>query len=220
MTPRPTGGPAEVFTRWWNERLESLLAPSGCALWDEMKRNAAAITDGPESGGRLLFKHLRDSPVAARYKVRLHLVGHSAGAIAHAFMIDRMAALEWDFQTVTFLAPALRVDRFRERVLPWLETKRIRRFREYHLADSAEQQDSTMRALLGYGRSLLYLVSRSFEGGDNVPILGMQNHFPADVARMRSVEICCAPSEKSRSTTHGGFDNDAATLASVIAGLK
>jgi hypothetical protein len=29
-----------------------------------------------------------------------------------------------------------------------------------------------------------------------------------------------APSEKSRSTTHGGFDNDAATLASVIAGLK
>ena len=220
MEPRPTGGPAEVFTRWWNERLESLLAPPGCALWDEMKRNASAITEGAESGGRLLFKRLRDSPVAARQKVRLHLVGHSAGAIAHALMIDRMAALEWDFQTVTFLAPALRVDRFRERVLPWLEAKRIRRYREYHLADSAEQQDSTMRSLLGYSRSLLYLVSRSFEGGDEVPILGMQRHFPADVARMRSVEICCAPSEKSRSTTHGGFDNDGATIASVIAGLK
>ena len=158
--------------------------------------------------------------MAARQKLRLHLVGHSAGAIAHALMIDRMAALEWEFQTVTFLAPALRVDRFRERVLPWLEAKRIRRYREYHLADSAEQQDSTMRSLLGYSRSLLYLVSRSFEGGDEVPILGMQRHFPADIARLRSVEICCAPSEKSRSTTHGGFDNDSATIASVIAGLK
>ncbi|APV50345.1 peptidase C1A papain [Betaproteobacteria bacterium GR16-43] len=220
MASRPAGGPLDSVGKWWNERLEGLLAPPGCALWDEMKRNASAVTEAPESGGKQLFAALRDSPVAERNPFRLHLVGHSAGAILHAMLIDRMAALEWDFETVTFLAPALRVDRFRERVLPWLQEKRIKRYRHYHLADTAEQQDPTTKALLGYGRSLLYLVSRSFEGGMEVPILGMQKHFPADVARMRSVEVCCAPSEVSRSTTHGGFDDDGATLQSVIAGLK
>ncbi len=218
--PRPTGGPLDLLGRWWNERLEGLLAPPGCALWDEMKENAAAISGEPGAGGRLLFRHLGESPVAREHPVRLHLVGHSAGAIAHAFVIDRMAALEWDFATVTFMAPAIRVDRFRERVLPWLAARRIGRYRHYQLEDSAERQDTTMRALLGYGRSLLYLVSRSFEGGAEVPILGMQRHFPADLARLRTVEVCSAPSGATRSTTHGGFDDDGATLASVIAGMK
>ena len=158
--------------------------------------------------------------MAAEHPLRLHLIGHSAGAIAHAYLVDRLAALEWEFASVTLLAPAIRVDRFRERVLPWLKAKRLARYRQYHLADSAELQDPTTRPLLGYGRSLLYLVSRSFEGGSEVPILGMQKHFPADIARLRAVEVCCAPSEASRSTTHGGFDTDAATLSSVIAGLR
>jgi hypothetical protein len=220
LAPRPAGGPLEMLGRWWNERLEGLLAPPGCALWDEMKENAAAISGAPDSGARLLFKHLRDSPVAREHPLRLHLVGHSAGAIAHAFLVDRLAAQEWDFATVTFLAPALRVDRFRERVLPWLAAKRIGRFHQFQLTDHAEQRDPTTRSLLGYGHSLLYLVSRSFEGGAAVPILGMQRHFPADLARLRSVKVFTAPSEATRSTTHGGFDDDGATMASVIAGMQ
>lgn len=218
--PRPASGPLESLGRWWDERLEGLLAPAGCAIWDEMKQNAAALSGEAGSGVRLFFGHLRDSPVASQHPLRIHLIGHSAGAIVHAFAIDRLAALEWEFETVTFLAPALPVDRFRERVLPWIEAKRVRRYRQYHLADSVERQDATTRPLLGYGRSLLYLVSRSFEGGYEVPILGMQRHFPAALARLRAVEVSCAPSEASRSTTHGGFDGDTATLQSVIAGLS
>ncbi|QJR15823.1 C1 family peptidase [Usitatibacter palustris] len=217
--PRPSGGPLESLQRWWNERLEGLLAPPGAALWDEMKENAAAITGDANAGGRILFRELQSSAVAQGHPLRLHLIGHSAGAIAHTFLVDRLAALEWEFATVNFLAPAVRVDRFEERLLPWLKEGKVKRFNHYQLTDAAEQQDPTCRTLLGYGRSLLYLVSRSFEGGSDVPILGMEKHFPAAVARMRSVKVFSAPSDTTRSTTHGGFDEDAATIASVIAGL-
>ena len=218
--PRPAGGPLESLQRWWNERLEGMLAPVGTRLWDEMKDNAQGMSSGPESGARILFEQLARSPVSKRHPLRLHLVGHSAGSIAVAYLVDRLAAQEWDFQSVTFLAPAMRVDVFLERMAPWIVAGRVKRFRQFHLRDEAEQQDPTCRPLLGYGRSLLYLVSRSFEGGGEVPVLGMERHFPREAARLRNVEVVLAPSERSASTTHGGFDDDSATMASVIAGMR
>jgi len=218
--PRPTGGPLESLGRWWDARLEGLLAPAGSMLWGEMKQNAQAISSEPQSGARLLVKHLLESPVARRHPLRLHLVGHSAGAIVHSYLIDRMAAQEWEFASVAFMAPAVRVDIFDERVRPWIASGHVKRFRELHLADSAERQDPTCRPILGYGRSLLYLVSNAFEGGREVPILGMEKHFPADLARMRAVKVIEAPGSGSASTTHGGFDDDRATLESVIAGMQ
>jgi len=228
--PRPTGGPFDILEekareakekarKWWNERLESAFAAPGSALWGEMKQNAASLSGEGDAGVRLLFKHLNESDVARKRRIRLHLVGHSAGSIAHAYLIDRLAAQEWDFESVTFMAPAIRVDTFDERVRPWLEAGRVKRLREFHLTDTAEKQDPTCEPLLGYGRSLLYLVSRSFEGGREVPILGMEKHFPADVARTRSVKVFTAPGAQTASTTHGGFDDDGATMANVIAGM-
>lgn len=78
----------------------------------------------------------------------------------------------------------------------------------------------TARPLLGYGRSLLYLVSRSFEGRGEAPILGMERHFPRALARQRNVKAVTAPSARSSATTHGGFDEDGATMRSVIASMK
>ena len=78
-------------------------------------------------------------------------------------------------------------------------------------------RDPSTRALLGYGRSLLCLVSRSFEGHGEAPILGMERHFPRDLARHRSVKAYTAPSPHTAATTHGGFDEDGATMRSVIA---
>jgi hypothetical protein len=219
-SPRPVGGPLESLQRWWNERLEGMLAPAGTHLWSEMKENAQAMSAGAGAGARMLFEQLARSPVAAQHPLRLHLVGHSAGSIAVAYLVDRLAAQEWDFQSVTFLAPALRVDSFLERVAPWIAAGRVKRLREYHLTDRAEQQDPTCRPLLGYGRSLLYLVSRSFEGAGEVPILGMERHFPRDVAKLARVEVILSPSARSASTTHGGFDDDSATMQSVIAGMR
>jgi len=212
--------PAGVVQEWWDQRLERLLAGPGTLLWDEMKRNAAAISSGAHAGGRMFFDALARSNAAARYRLRVHLVGHSAGSIALAFLVDRLAAREWDFETLTFLAPAIRVERFEERVRPWLEAGRIRRFVEFHLTDAAERADPSMRGLLGYSHSLLCLVSRAFEGPREAPILGMQRWFPADLARMPPVRVVIAPSEASGATTHAAFDEDGATMASVIAGMQ
>lgn len=217
--PRPTAGPLEALGKWWDARLESLLAPAGGALWGEMKQNAQALSGEPDSGLRLLFRHLNESKPANAAGFRLHLVGHSAGSIVHAFVIDRLAAQEWDFESVTFMAPAIRVDTFDERIRPWVESRKVKRLRQFHLTDAAERQDPTCRPILGYGRSLLYLVSHSFEGGREVPILGMEKHFPADLAKLRSVKVFTAPGRETASTTHGGFDDDGATMAQVIAGM-
>lgn len=216
----PAAGPLDSLRRWWNERLESLLAPLGTELWEEMKDNAQAITAGASSGGRLLFEALRASPVARDHPVRLHLAGHSAGAIALAFMIDRFAAQEWEFDSVSFMAPAVRVDRFLERVGPWLASGHVKRYAQYHLTDEAELRDPSTRALLGYNRSLLFLVSRAFEGGGEAPILGMERHFPRELRRRRNVAVHAAPSARTAATTHGGFDDDGATMRSVIASMK
>lgn len=218
VTP-PAGGPLESLSRWWNERLEGLLAPAGTALWDEMKENAAATSDGQLSGGRLFIEALRTSPTAKRHPLRLHLVGHSAGAIALAFLADRLAAQEWEIESITFLAPAITVGLFMERVEPWLSSGHVKRYRHYQLADAAELADPTTRPILGYGRSLLYLVSRSFEGHGEAPILGLQRHFPAALARRRNVRVITAPGTESAATTHGGFDGDGATMRSVIEAL-
>jgi hypothetical protein len=215
----PAGGPLESLSRWWNERLEGLLAPAGTALWDEMKENAAAISARATSGGRRFFDALRASPVARTHPLRLHLVGHSAGSVALAFLVDRLAAQEWEFESATFLAPAITVERFTERVAPWLASGHVKRYRHYQLSDAAELADPTTRPLLGYGRSLLYLVSRAFEGHGEAPILGMERHFPAALARRPNVRVITAPAAEAAVTTHGGFDDDGATIRSVIAGM-
>ena len=68
-------------------------------------------------------------------------------------------------------------------------------------------------------RSLLYLVSHSFEGGVTTPILGMQKYFEA-MKNLPNVQALVAPGAQSKSTTHGGFDDDATKMNSVIALIK
>ena len=47
----------------------------------------------------------------------------------------------------------------------------------------------------------------------------MERHFPASLARMREVKVLTAPGAATASTTHGGFDDDALTMGSAIAGM-
>jgi hypothetical protein len=116
------------------------------------------------------------------------------------------------------MAPAVTLKLFEETVLPRIQDGTVKRFHQFHLTDTAEQQDSTCRAILGYGRSLLYLVSQSFEGGVSTPILGMEKYFTENIGRLNlhNVTAWTAPSGASASTTHGGFDDDGATMQSII----
>lgn len=220
--PRTTGGifdeARDQLKRWWNTRLERALAGPGTAIWGEMKQNADAMSSGDETGGVLLYKAFKRAKELDN--VRLHLIGHSAGSIVHSFLVDRLAKTGATFESVTFMAPAVRVDTFQKYVGPHLQSGKVKRLREYHLNDAAELADSTCGP---YRRSLLYLVSESFEKGVQTPILGMQKYFDPWLANHPSaskIEVVVAPGALSRATSHGGFDDDAATMRRVIAGIK
>ena len=218
--PRLTGGMLDNAKKWWNERVEKLLAHPGSMIWGEMKQNGDALTGAAESGGMKLYDACTRSPFFADMsKVRLHLIGHSAGSIVHSHAVRRLCKRGWTFESVNFMAPAVRVDLFQDSVMPAIASGKVKRFNQFHLSDDMEQKDPTCKAVMGYGRSLLYLVSQSFEGGQVTPILGMQKYFERDIApqNLPNIRAWTSPGDSSKSTTHGGFDDDDATMASVIA---
>lgn len=218
--PRPVGGLFEGVRGWWNERLEKLLAKPGTMIWGEMKQNAEAISSTPDSGGVKLFAACQRSPFFAdKSRVRLHLVGHSAGSILHSHAIELLCNQGWTFESVNFMAPAVRVDTFQDKVVPAIKKGKIKRFNQFHLSDDIEQKDPTCKPILGYSRSLLYLVSQSFEKGQVTPILGMEKYFNEKIApqNLSNLRTWPAPGKESKSNTHGGFDDDSATIASIIA---
>lgn len=220
--PRIAGGLMDIAKTWWNERLEKLLAHPGTMIWGEMKQNGEAISQTQDSGGIKLYNACAKSPLFADpAKVRLHLIGHSAGSIVHSYVVRELCPRGWNFESINFMAPAVRVDVFQDCVVPHLKSGKVKRLNQFHLANDVEQKDPTCKPILGYSRSLLYLVSQSFESGVETPILGMEKYFAAIASQgLPGVHSWTAPGAQSRSTTHGGFDDDAATMASVIALIK
>ena len=213
-----TGGGGLAFERWWNERLERLLARPGTLLWNEMKENADALSaekpgvpDDAQAGCVLLYRHFRRA--AADVPVRLHIVGHSAGAIVASAMVPRLVDAGLSLASLSFLAPAVTVARFDAQVRPHLERGDVRRYQQFHLTDRAEEDDHSCGA---YRRSLLCLVSQAFEGGTPTPLMGLQRHFDAYAERLVNATAWVAPGPVSGSTRHGDFDDDPGTRRQVI----
>ncbi len=224
--PRAAGWSPSI-ERWWNQRLERVLARPGTQIWGEMKQNAEAISafrpdveDDQQAGAVLMYRHFKHG-VADR-KIRLHLVGHSAGAIVLTHMIDRLVEDGMEVESLSFLAPAVTVKEFDKHLRPHLATGTVKRFQQVHLSDQAEEDDPTCGP---YRRSLLYLVSESFEGGTTTPILGMQKYFDAAAADLPRTSVHVSPAARDpkkpdaipvASSSHGGFDNDPGTQAVVL----
>ena len=224
--PRPAAGLGDQLKRFWNQRVERLLAGPGSVIWGEMKQNADAISATADSGGRLLHDFAMASPTFTGSPVRLHLIGHSAGAIVHSHIVERLCRLGWNFETLNLMAPAVTVELFRRTVLPSLQKKsgngRVKQLNLFHLGDAQEQADPSCKAVLYYTRSLLYLVSESFEGGRRTPLLGMEKYWQQTIGALNlpNARAWSAPGSASGSATHGGFDDDRATRASVIELVK
>lgn len=224
--PRTTGGIGERLERWWNQRLERWLARPGTVIWGEMKQNAEAMSepakkDQDEAAMIMLYQHFKSH--VSRGRVRLHIVGHSAGAIVASHFTHRLAADGGELESLSLMAPAVRLTTFRDLVVPHLKTK-VKRYQQFHLSDRAEEDDPTCGP---YRRSLLYLVSESFEGGTTTPLLGMERYFrdagiPCDAVHV-SPEGSHSPTARIQpvaASTHGGFDNDKGTQQQVIAFIK
>src|SRR6478736_1945124 len=233
------------------DRLDDALEPlarvlGGQAMWSEMKSNAMAATTSPQGGARLVLDELANL-AAQDSSYEFHVVGHSAGSIFHAPLVQYLttsgAIKGWpmDGQTglglavasATLWAPAITTALFKQMWLPAL--KSIARFAIYTLDDKTENDDNCASI---YHKSLLYLVSNAFENTvripllhpDGEPILGMQKFINADGTLKRlfgpsgAADWVIAPNTETIGTIgastakcHGDFDDDKATVLSTLA---
>lgn len=216
-------------------------ALTGKSSWDEMKENALGATLA--GGGALTaLDHL--AALHARMPFKLHVVGHSAGSIFHAPLVRLLTAPAGPIaagylkgktgygiglDTCTLWAPACTTRLFKEAYLPAVQKGDIGRFALFALDDKTEQDDNVSRI---YNKSLLYLVSRAFEDSAfdaGTPILGMEKWLAADpelsgLFTSGKADLVFSPNSypegsvtASRSTEHGAFDDDGATVKATIA---
>lgn len=221
-------------------------ARPGTALWDEMKENASLasrrgramdiLANSAKEAWNSLSKTEQNS-------WELHIVGHSAGSIFMAYAIDALLTIGVPIASVQFMAPAVSLACFKEKLMDHILRKTCPLPTLYILSDQGERDDDVWL----YGKSLLYLVSNAFEGRRGTPLLGMERFvskaggdlaaLDKDVAKLfagnnekgwpnivvAGAEPAPAKNAKdkpgpdiSRSDSHGGFDNDPATLNSVM----
>jgi len=211
------------FRTWLDERLEHVARQPGTALWDQMKDNAGKLcglggVDQHIAALRYVFESFGGASVLDPARTRLHLVGHSAGAIVHRHLSDYVLGRGWTIASCNFLASADRCEYFERSLLPHIGT-RIRQYTQLHLSDAVELHDS----LGPYSKSLLFLVSRAFERESEARILGMERYIPARLLALAGpsgpVALHASPSAASSAVHHGAFSTDALARDTVLAAI-
>ena len=206
------------FTDWTDRIIEGLVRRPGTLLWEEMKQDAydAFAKDG---AGTDALGRFTSNLKKSRRQVKLHLVGHSTGAIVIAHLLQTLKRSNIVFTTCSLMAPASSVDLYHSAYLPVLQKKTKLKLKElsiYNLKDSLEQDDNVGMV---YRKSLLYLVSNAFERAAQKPLLGMENF--ADLVQSagslpKFIYSNGTEGQRTRSSSHGGFDNDEYTMNHIL----
>lgn len=214
----------------------------GVQIWNAMKWSAqqasaanglggAGDASGATPGGaRYLATKLAAFCKAHRDEVEVHACGHSAGSIFHAHFIP--CALEAgvpQIHSLHLMAPAVRVDLFRQQLQARVgKDKGIGKLTMYTMEDGLEKDDDCG---VVYRKSLLYLVHRGLEPEVNEPILGLERCIRGDAGLKQLFSIGGGQGDAdivwsdngmrqgrsaSQSRTHGGFDDDPATMGSIV----
>jgi hypothetical protein len=213
--------------------IERLARNGGKQVWGQMKKSAES-SSATGGGARFVAELAGKLWKTFAGDVEFHALGHSAGAIFHAYFLPLLVsqnpgATPVSVRTLHLLAPASTIDLFKTKLRKLIGPGQpMTRATMYTMTDELEQADEAA----AYGKSLLYLVSRSFEDEVPTPILGMQEALKRDLDMIRFFGLAgtqkvadvifsrslagAARRDRSESITHGGFDNDIATMTSVI----
>jgi hypothetical protein len=211
------------------------LARGGQLAWSAMKQDTDDAFGGDPAvhGGTAFLHALRDHPPGPG--ARTILVGHSTGAVYICHLLRHAEGIlppERRFDVV-LLAPACTFELL-DRTLQD-HGDRIENLRIFTMHDELESNDRLLPAV--YTRSLLYFVSGVVEGDPDTPIAGMERFFkdeqrftaPGFTAvdgvrrylkgrdgRVVWSESLGRDGWSTASRTHGDFDNDEATVKSVV----
>jgi len=197
--------------------LESIARKPGTALWEEMKRGAAGPFNSAQSDGVKIIRGFLDALDGTG--VKLHIVGHSTGAILLGHLLEgNDLVAPASITSCSLMAPACSTEFYKQIYEPRLNASPgksdIKKLDLYNLNDELEQDDHVGWV---YRKSLLYLVSRSFERTKARPLLGMDRYAAKlSHARLRQLVSKGSRTGPTRSTNHGGFDNDLATMNTVL----
>ena len=220
------------------DRLVELTAHRHCRwMWDQLKRNAQdAVAPSPRFKGRRGTIQLADE--LGRYagkrgrECAVHLIGHGAGAILLAELLPLLQR-ELPVESLTLLAPAIRMDDFTKRLLPSVQS--INQLAVFGLSQKRELDDTCAAGgKRFYQKSLLYLVSRGLEphpeAGDDsgeVPLLGMAKYFEDSNLQKRVRKVrpgaafisspSSAPQDaRTDAARHADFQDDGFTMTSIV----
>jgi hypothetical protein len=223
---------------------ELYIAELGAWVWNNMKvkskdmwKDNAGISDINQFAGRYLFDKL--VTYHKKYpEIQVNLVGHSAGSIAICNLLKMSAATypELIYNNIIFMAPACTVDLFRDEIV--LHQNRFKTFRIFTMTEVNEKKDVLVPYL--YTHSLLYLISGVLENNGNdfdSYILGLERHiratqpydsvdsiiavhnfiYEADKNRVAfsQTDVSAPNGLRTRSLSHGGFDEDDETISSI-----
>ena len=219
---------------------------TGKLQWDEMKENALLATHSEDGGIRVTLSHIAKLAEKHKEAFEIHLIGHSAGSILLAPLVQMLTSTgkltnsfgktnkgyRLKIESCTLWAPACTTTLFKECYLPSISNKTIDRFALYNLTDDAERDDHCSNI---YNKSLLYLVSNAFEEKaripvfrDGVAILGMEKFIRKDnqleqLFASGKAALVLAPNSAAEGTpdhstcsSHGGFDDDKATVTATL----
>ncbi len=219
-------------------------------LWEEMKRNAM-LASGPRTGkaaidepGVTLFIDHLTAYRKRRPEVEVHLVGHSAGSVVLAALVERLVAERVPVESMQLMGAAIAIDEFIDMVVPAIQAPPskpgVRRFTAYDLKDQAELDDTCPGPPITiYHKSLLYFVSRALEPSPSEfeePMVGLSKFVPEtytlkDGSRARLLDVIggpanlvVAPTDEpntpidslSKAKGHADFDDDPDTMTSVV----
>jgi hypothetical protein len=206
---------------------------------------SAAVGPGDIRGGTEIGRRLHDYIDAhPEANVRIHLAGHSAGTIFLSALVERLTEMGIEIESLAFMGGAATNRQFTEQVLPAFSQRPgkgvVKRFTTFDLSEKMEQDDKcALGANAWYHKSLLYLVARGLEPDPDpltgmVPVVGLELALGTALADGRTLaqaistsddqcdgRIVIAPAPATsdlRSDAHGhaDFDNDEATMTSIL----
>lgn len=227
---------------------ELYLADFGAWVWSGIKDVAEKMwlpndnLSGKDLHGGTYFVEGLARVQNEKRKLKIDLVGHSAGSIAICHLLKTAATSQpsLNIRNVIFMAPACTTTLFLDEIVRHQE--RFTAFRMFTMNDQFEKDNHLVEII--YERSLLYLIAGILEPKDDTPIAGMMRFctgaapfdspdlnqaktflFPMNTQRLvlsrTSVTApLAAEGLRSNATRHQDFNTDPDTLDSLVAMIK